>query len=105
MLFRNVEIFSQQKKAMPLSCSNSVADLQGQSGRFANLALLLFYSISIKLEGRTEFKHTPEPLYNTVRYNTVLNITRIRVGCQKAVQDSFSYSLCILLSLQHDLDS
>ena len=34
---------------------------------------------------------TPEPLYNTVRYNTVLNITRIRVGPQMAIQGSFSY--------------
>ena len=34
---------------------------------------------------------TPEPLYNTVRYNMVLDITRIRVGPQMAILDSFSY--------------
>ena len=28
---------------------------------------------------------TPEPLYNTVRYNTILNITRIRVGPQMSI--------------------
>ena len=35
--------------------------------------------------------NTPEPLYNTVRYNTVLDITRIRVGPQIAILDSFCY--------------
>ena len=34
---------------------------------------------------------TPEPLYNTVHYNTVLALTRIRVGPQMAISDSFSY--------------
>ena len=29
--------------------------------------------------------NTPEPLYNMVRYNTVLDITRIRVGPQMAI--------------------
>ena len=33
--------------------------------------------------------NTPEPLYNTVRYNTVLDITRIRVGSQIAILDTF----------------
>ena len=35
--------------------------------------------------------YTPEALYNTVRYNTVLDITRIRVGPQMAIKDTFSY--------------
>ena len=34
---------------------------------------------------------TPEPLYNTVHYNTVLDITRIRDGPQMAIQGSFFY--------------
>ena len=34
---------------------------------------------------------TPEPLYITVRYNTVLDITRIGTGPQMAIKDSFSY--------------
>ena len=34
---------------------------------------------------------TPEPLYNTVRYNMVLDITRIRLGPQMAIQNFFSY--------------
>ena len=33
---------------------------------------------------------TPEPLYNTVRYNTVLDITRIGTGPQMAIKDSCS---------------
>ena len=33
---------------------------------------------------------TPQPLYNTVRYNTVLDITRIRVGPQLVILDLFS---------------
>ena len=34
---------------------------------------------------------TPQPLYNMVYYNMVLDITRIRVGPQMAIYDSFSY--------------
>ena len=34
---------------------------------------------------------TPQPLYNTVRYNTVLDITRISVGPQLVILDLFSY--------------
>ena len=33
---------------------------------------------------------TPEPLYNMVCYNTVLDITGIRVGPQMAISVSFS---------------
>ena len=29
--------------------------------------------------------NTPEPLYNTVCYNTILDITRIKVGPQKVI--------------------
>ena len=33
-----------------------------------------------------QFKNsTPEPLYNTVRYNMILDITRIKVGPQKVI--------------------
>ena len=35
--------------------------------------------------------YIPEPLYNMVCYNTVLDITRIRVGPQKAISYFFSY--------------
>ena len=38
-----------------------------------------------------DLQNTPEPLYNTVRYNTVLDITRIGTGPQMAIKDSFSY--------------
>ena len=34
---------------------------------------------------------TPQPLYNTVRYNTVLDITRISAGPQMVIKDLFSY--------------
>ena len=34
---------------------------------------------------------TPQPLYNTVRYNTVLDTTRISVGPQLFILDLFSY--------------
>ena len=34
---------------------------------------------------------TPQPLYNTVRYNTVLDITRISVEPQLVILDLFSY--------------
>ena len=38
------------------------------------------------------FHNTPEPLYNMVCYNTVLdNTTRIRVGPQMSIYNSFSY--------------
>ena len=40
--------------------------------------------------GNTILPITPEPLYNTVRYNTVLDITRIRTGPQMAIKDSFT---------------
>ena len=33
---------------------------------------------------------TPQPLYNTVRYNTVLDTIRTRVGPQIAIEDSFT---------------
>ena len=36
-------------------------------------------------------QHTPQPLYNTVRYNTVLDITRISVGPQMIIKDCFCY--------------
>ena len=35
--------------------------------------------------------YTPQPLYNTVRYNTVLDITQISVGPQLVILDLFSY--------------
>ena len=35
--------------------------------------------------------YTPQPLYNTVRYNTVLDITRISVGPQFVILDLFSF--------------
>ena len=35
--------------------------------------------------------HTPQPLYNTVRYNTVLDITQFSVGPQMVIFDLFSY--------------
>ena len=35
--------------------------------------------------------YTPQPLYNTVRYNTVLDITRINVGPKLVILDLFSY--------------
>ena len=43
MLFLNVEMFSTQKSAMPLSFSDFdfFADLQDRFGRFANLALCM----------------------------------------------------------------
>ena len=34
---------------------------------------------------------TPQPLYNMVHYNTVLDITQLSVGPQLGVRDSFSY--------------
>ena len=34
---------------------------------------------------------TPQPLYNTVRYNTVLDITRISVGPQMVIFALFSF--------------
>ena len=34
---------------------------------------------------------TPEPLYNTVHYNTVLDITRIRIGPQVTIENTFAY--------------
>ena len=33
----------------------------------------------------------PNPLYNTVHYNMVLDITRLRDGPQLGIWDSFSY--------------
>ena len=36
-------------------------------------------------------QNTPQPLYNTVRYNAVLDITRISAGPQMVIKDSFSY--------------
>ena len=38
-----------------------------------------------------DFENTPKPLYNTVHYNTVLDITRISVGPQMVIFDLFSY--------------
>ena len=38
-----------------------------------------------------DLQNTPEPLYNTVRYYTVLDITRIGTGPPMAIKDSFSY--------------
>ena len=35
--------------------------------------------------------YTPQPLYNTVRYNTVLDITRISFGPQLVIFDLISY--------------
>ena len=40
---------------------------------------------------RVVFDITPEPLYNTVRYSTVLDITRSSAGLQMAIEDKFSY--------------
>ena len=37
------------------------------------------------------FSSTPQPLYNKVRYNTVLDITRISAGPQMVIKDLFSY--------------
>ena len=37
------------------------------------------------------FSHTPHSLYNTVSYNTVLDITRISVGPQLVILDLFSF--------------
>ena len=34
---------------------------------------------------------TPEPLYNTVHYNMILDITRTRVGPKMAILNSISY--------------
>ena len=41
---------------------------------------------------------TPEPLYNTVHYNTVLDITRIKVGSQMAILDTFFCMTCAFYS-------
>ena len=38
---------------------------------------------------KAKFSNTPEPLYNTVRYNTVLDITWIRVGSFMAFKIPF----------------
>ena len=40
---------------------------------------------------KSPLTNTPQPLYNTVRYNTVLDITRISVGPQLVILDLFSY--------------
>ena len=40
---------------------------------------------------KLKINNTPQPLYNTVRYNTVLDITRISVGPQLVILDLFSY--------------
>ena len=36
-------------------------------------------------------EYTPQPLYNTFRYNTVLDITQISVGPQMVIFDLFSF--------------
>ena len=41
--------------------------------------------------GQDRLPYTPQPLYNTVRYNTALDITRINVGPQMVIIDIFSY--------------
>ena len=58
---------------------------------------------SIFIQGITVFKifiwgGTPEPLYNTVHYNTVLDITRIKVGSQMAILDTFFCMTCAFYS-------
>ena len=45
--------------------------------------------------------YTPEPLYNTVRYYTVLDITRIRVEPQITIEDFFSYITYAFYSRYH----
>ena len=45
-----------------------------------------------------DFLSTPEPLYNTVRYNTILDTTRIWVGPQMATFYTFFYITYIFYS-------
>ena len=40
----------------------------------------------VRSQNLTGWNHnTPKPLYNTVRYNTVLDITRFKDGSQKCI--------------------
>ena len=59
-------------------------------------------------------QNTPEPLYNTVRYNTVLDITRLKFGPQLAILDSISYinyalysrhNTVLIANIEIDMDS
>ena len=50
------------------------------------------YKLSTKKQSQKSKENiTPQPLYNKVRYNTVLDITRISVGTQLVILDLFSY--------------
>ena len=59
-------------------CENKDAD-QLRCNREANQRLCFHYI------------DTPQPLYNTVHYNMVLDMTRISVGPQLVILDLFSY--------------
>ena len=51
-------------------------------------ALLILLWIALRLVivfADSEMDYTLQPLYNTVRYNTVLDITRFKDGSQKCI--------------------
>ena len=52
---------------------------------FAQFSLRLCTQEMVQPEPNLKYPGTPEPLYNTVCYYTVLDITRIRVGPQIAI--------------------
>ena len=63
-------------------------DYKAEGPGFKPYSFFFFFSIFFQF---LFFYHSPEPLYNTVRYNTVLDITWIRLGPQMAIQNFFSY--------------
>ena len=63
----------------------TVSEIQFQLlGNQANLNIFLLL-LKVRADNELIIQNTLQPLYNTVRYNTVLDITRFKDGSQKCI--------------------
>ena len=87
-----LKILSKNQILTSIKGRNSVANLRKTMIYNTKVDLVdgnVFTKFGLNLSIR--FQDTPQPLYNTVRYNTVLDITRISVGPQMVIFDLFSF--------------